>query len=863
MLCEERLLSPEAGELPAYLALLDACLAVNQDRDDRSEGGPRPEVDRIFKATGRTVPQLAYSQGRRAGGTQLPAALLTHVFGEMELSAVFHAGHLSAYDRRLLAARGVPLEVDVGGACVAARGFTALRLRQPLNTVNCLSSLLESIQAHEIAPSFVEVELRASDLGLLVSTLLAAGYQYFKVSRLDGLFGDQAGDWRLGLAWRNFSVAGDALALRRAKRRRFSLHAALPAAKRLALCLSGQLRGRSGVEDLRWVRRFQSFDAFAVVPMEDCRRARELLTESFLQAEVLCVDGLFMSPEELRWLSEAPKADPAICPGHHCVYVWRDVETCGRLLRRHMARFRRSYWRVVRMRLDLHMEIFPQDVAAAFADEETIWAYAIPDRQWIAMPDRFALGPQQLMLDVYFTTYTWMLARESWQHYDPFFRPACQRRGHLLVVGGRVEALAKTWPCPEHSARGLAYPGPENVLEARLLTYEVPGGHGVAFRLRRDICFSQGDNFCERVPIRHRHGYWMNGRSENWTRFVSRQAAVPGSEKLETRLLGYDATFAARLAEFLFEQWAEAPPKVLVLGAGRGALAEQLGRWGLPVAAVDGNCLVHFTSGHGLCADLMEDLGLAWRRSCEAPNAKSFCSWLHGPRVDWAVALNLVRDIPRFLMSRLAAALRHGRGIILSWTPRRPCEAAKMRRLRELLHRAGYRPDRSASRQLRIFGGLLCCPWNEHALVLRRQRERFWGCGLQPKQLPHSAGCVFGQNYGCVEGGVWAHFGCRARFGAVACSSEWDYTECPWQGPAPLQRRFSRPQRSVPVARALQRSDLSQTNRVEASVNSSRFTRLFGLPLSWLYDAMDPLTTTAGEWSGKATGLCALCSSAL
>lgn len=29
-----------------------------------------------------------------------------------------------------------------------------------------------------------------------------------------------------------------------------------------------------------------------------------------------------------------------------------------------------------------------QDVAAAFADEETIWAYAIPDRQWIAMPDR-------------------------------------------------------------------------------------------------------------------------------------------------------------------------------------------------------------------------------------------------------------------------------------------------------------------------------------------------------------------------------------------------------------------------------------------------------------------------------------------
>ena len=30
------------------------------------------------------------------------------------IAEVFHAGHLSAYDRRLLAARGVPLEVDIG-----------------------------------------------------------------------------------------------------------------------------------------------------------------------------------------------------------------------------------------------------------------------------------------------------------------------------------------------------------------------------------------------------------------------------------------------------------------------------------------------------------------------------------------------------------------------------------------------------------------------------------------------------------------------------------------------------------------------------------------------------------------------------
>lgn len=123
--------------------------------------------------------------------------------------------------------------------------------------------------------------------------------------------------------------------------------------------------------------------------------------------KVLCVDSLFMNPEELHWIRNGPKADPDICPGHHCapgtsasphqcnlqvrdmtwnkyrnddsvyasisclkiklnkgrgppvegmvvlpgvlfcrwqvaareVYVWRDVEICGRLLRRHMARW--------------------------------------------------------------------------------------------------------------------------------------------------------------------------------------------------------------------------------------------------------------------------------------------------------------------------------------------------------------------------------------------------------------------------------------------------------------------------------------------------------------------------------------------
>ena len=69
------------------------------------------------------------------------------------------------------------------------------------------------------------------------------------------------------------------------------------------------------------------------IALQDCRKARELL-----EAEVLCVDSLFMNVEELYWLQEGPRADPDICPGHHCVYVWRDVATCGRLMRLYMAR---------------------------------------------------------------------------------------------------------------------------------------------------------------------------------------------------------------------------------------------------------------------------------------------------------------------------------------------------------------------------------------------------------------------------------------------------------------------------------------------------------------------------------------------
>ena len=35
---------------------------------------------------------------------------------------------------------------------------------------------------------------------------------------------------------------------------------------------------------------------------------------------------------------------------------------------------------------------------------------------------------------------------------------------------------------------------------------------------------------------------------------------------------------------------------------------------------------------------------------------------------------------------------------------------------------AGYLADRRVSRELRLFGGLLCCPWNQNTLVLKKHR---------------------------------------------------------------------------------------------------------------------------------------------
>eukprot|EP00439_Symbiodinium_sp_Y106_P024392 s287_g2.t6 len=1390
----------------------------------------------MFQMLGRSAPELAYAYGLRRREVAPSPALLHHIFGSLR-GTVLHLGALHDFDTRLYSANRMTA-VEIKGCThlpptKATSPIAVLQAYGPRLQVPCILSLLEELlKASGRSPTFLALDLRSMEISRLLPELSSRGYEHFKVSRQSlfgctdevcagGPLGDEATDWRHGVIWRNASsVASDALAIRLLQGRsleHFVLHAAMAGPqRRLGLCLTGQLRSRNGVADLQQVlRRFASFDVFAVVPSQDCARACEVLAP--LQTQVLCVDSLFMSPEELQWIREGPKADPDVCPGHHCVYVWRDVDTCGRLLHRyirrqcfaklrkersspapvgpalaaslcdlvthcqakvgevpmtkedmdrslnicmvsdffhpglggvemhiyqlsecliqrghkvivvthfrgtrqgvrymrnglkvyylpflpfhdnctfptflsffplirkvlireridivhghqatsnlahecvlhartmgyhtvytdhslfgfadaacihvnkllkffltnvehcicvshtnrenlvlraslnpanvsvipnavdtrrftpdtskraprpavtvvvvsrltyrkgvdllvgavpetcrrnpdvrwviggsgpkrllleemieraplkiftsgaqgivdrvellgsvphedvrkvlvrgdiflntslteafciaiveaaacglmvvstnvggipevlppHMTRlaapcvddivqaledalgslpppeaaatfheevrgmyswldiaertekvyrkvvklprvclrqrllrflrvgpvsgklflllaaldtllfwclkwlhpveevecavdvprfpgsglperqrsrepaekivqkpcrgancsFRVSYWRVARMRLDLRIAIFPKDVAV-FDEENTIWAYAIPDRQWIAMPDRFAMGPPRLM-DAYFTTYRWMLDKRSWQHYDPGVRTACARRGHLQLEPGesgehRLRAFGKLWPCPEHSARGLAYPGPENVLEARMLTFQASANPGVTFRLRSDICFSHltqiPDSSCKQLPERHPHGYWTHDWDTSpltgsmFQAYLQRQAASPGSAKTETRLLPYDGIFAAGLADFFLAEWGakesrgqSRPPKILILGAGRGALAEQLARWGLPTVAIDGNCMVEFTAEHrGLCADVVHPRGLGtWAEAAcgaEVPPAsrvdpelkalgsketKVWCHWLQGvSKSDWALALNLLPEIPRHLLPRLARELSLGReGVILTMPIGRPLQDAKRRDLVRALRHRGYVVDRDASRHVGALGGLLCCPWNANAIVLRKRRKETTDCSARViQQLTGSLPCVLHQNYGCVHGGVWVHFGCRGYFtngghGSTLCSSPLsEYAECPWQGvktELPRQRKLRAARRPVAlVARALFRSDMAHAGKVQsnASSRSSQYTRLFGEALAGLYEAMDPLSFGAGVW---------------
>ncbi|OLP84946.1 hypothetical protein AK812_SmicGene34122 [Symbiodinium microadriaticum] len=441
--------------------------------------------------------------------------------------------------------------------------------------------------------------------------------------------------------------------------------------------------------------------------------------------------------------------------------------------------------------------------------------------------------------------------------------------------------------------------GPENVLEARMLTFQASGNRGVTVRLRSDICFSHltqiPDSSCKQLPERHPHGYWTHDwdtsalKGSMFQAYLQRQAASPGSAKTETRLFLYDGIFAAGLADFFLAEWGakesrghSRPPKILILGAGRGALAEQLARWGLPAVAIDGNCMVEFTAEHrGLCADVVHPRGLgAWAEAAclgaEVPltprvdpelkalgskETKVWCHWLQGvSKSDWALALNLLPEIPRHLLPRLARTLSLGlEGVILTMPVGRPLQDAKRRDLVRALRHRGYAVDRDASRHLGALGGLLCCSWNADTIVLRRRRKETACSARVIQQLEGSLPCVLHQNYGCVHGGVWVHFGCRGYFtngghGSTLCSSPLsEYAECPWQGAKtelPRKRKLRSAHRPAAlVARALFRSDMAHEGKVaNASGSSHWYTRLFGLPLSGLYEAMDPLSFGTGVW---------------
>ena len=268
-----------------------------------------------------------------------------------------------------------------------------------------------------------------------------------------------------------------------------------------------------------------------------------------------------------------------------------------------------------------------------------------------------------------------------------------------------------------------------------------------------------------------------------------------------------------------------------------------------------------------------------------------WCRWNRGlASGDWALALDVVLEMPRWAVPRLVRHLRAlgRRGVVVSWLGGERRAAA-----RELLHglrAAGFARDRAATAALQGFGGLLCCPSRRHALVLRRappaapQRP----CELRVLQeLPGSLPCAAGQSFGCVEGGIWVHLGCAARFrigrppaaSELECRSERnDYAECAAEtAAAATTGRAARaagapgaPRRLVAArprfaARWVERSDLSLRAPPDATAPADRLARhngtsavapsafwqLFALPLGFLYDALDPLTSAEGEvWRG-------------
>jgi len=376
-----------------------------------------------------------------------------------------------------------------------------------------------------------------------------------------------------------------------------------------------------------------------------------------------------------------------------------------------------------------------------------------------------------------------------------------------------------------------------------------------------------------------------------------REIATPGSALLETRLLTYDGTFTGQLGAFLYEEWWRLgrPPKVVDLGFGRGILVEQLDRVYIPIIGIDGNAFVEdAVPNKGAQGNLAGTTPIGRPQDCHGLGAtKAWCQWVAGlQKTDWALALNVVEDIPRTKLHRFAEHIvRHGKeGVILSWS--KTTRPTSLLAIRRLLRDRRYRPDRSLSWRLQAYSNLLLSSTDHRSryiLALRRKSPENRVARVSPtsssfcnlsleEAVPESSQCEVGTTFGCLphNSGIWVHRGCGGVFKwttttttegedgngnstilAVPCISElFEYREC--SEATPGTRPFSE------EAHEILKLMLAETSRCSKWVSSQRahlgpaqkalYTpgREPGIDVGVLMDLMDPLTTTFGAvWTGQ------------